>query len=89
MLTRSERGEKYKAIETVRRLRATNLRKLAEVLGSWAELGRQTGLASSYLTQMAGPNPTRSVGEVVARDIERALKLTERWLDRAHGSISI
>ena len=84
MLTDKDRAEKYRAIEGLPapRARIANLRKLQGVFGSWAEFGRQTGKAASNLMAMAGPNPTKAVGEVIARDLERVLRLEAGWLDR-------
>lgn len=82
MLTDKDRREKYVAIEGLRLKRIANLRKLQGVFGSWAELARQTGKAASNLMAMAGPNPTKAIGEVIARDLERILRLDHGWLDR-------
>lgn len=84
MLTEQDRKLKYKAIEQVYRLRRTNLTTLMHLCGSWAELGRRTAQSPSFLIQLAGPHPSRSISENVAREIERTLKLSPNWLDQAH-----
>lgn len=85
MLTRNDRRHAYKAIEATRLRRVKNLRRLQDLFGSTAELARHLGKAPSFVTAICGPNPRREIGEVLARDIENALKLTTGWLDAEHG----
>jgi hypothetical protein len=61
--------------------RRDNLRALAEIHGS-ANLSRMLGYRQpSFISQMIGPNPTRTVSERNARDYEQALKLPDGYLD--------
>jgi phage repressor protein C with HTH and peptisase S24 domain len=63
--------------------RLENLRRLAAALGGPTQLSYKLGYANgSYLAQLAGPNPTRPVGEKVARDIEAKLGLPAGWMDQ-------
>jgi hypothetical protein len=78
------KGEKFIAIERVRKRRIANLKKLADLHGSWSELGRQCGQSATFLVALAGPNPRRSIGEVLARDLEARLQLPACWLDQTH-----
>ena len=48
------------------------------------KLGHANG---SYLSQMAGPNPTREVSEKVARKVEKILSLPTMWLDTQHTGL--
>lgn len=82
MRTDKDRRDIYRNIESQRLKRIENLRRLQGVSGSWAELARRTGKAASNLMAMAGPNPTKAIGEVIARDLERTLGLDAGWLDR-------
>lgn len=86
MLTKRDRAEKYDAIEALRALRVTNLTNLCNLLddGNKSALGRRIGQSSALINQLIGPNPTRSIGEVLARDIERCLGLESGWLDAKH-----
>jgi hypothetical protein len=84
MLTLKDRKARYKAIERVRRNRIANIRKLAELYASWAEFCRVIGYDLSFIRKVAGDQPSRNMGEVVARDIERVLKLEPNWLDNTH-----
>jgi hypothetical protein len=85
MLTQKDRAATQKAFETARLLRVKNLRTLKDAAGGWAALARQCGKQESLLCRCAGPNPVRDIGERLARDIEFALKLPEKWLDQTHG----
>lgn len=84
MLSTRDRQAKYKAFESIRKVRIANLRALAQTYGGWTALGQITGHSCSFLTAVAGPNPRRSFGEVLARDLERTLKLKPYYLDLAH-----
>jgi hypothetical protein len=70
-------------MEDVRRRRLENLRRIKGTLDSWAGLARLTGRSASFLVAIAGPHPSRSIGEKLARDLERVLKLPPGWLDAA------
>lgn len=62
--------------------RLENLRKLIAAMGGPTVVSHKLGHANgSYLAQMAGPNPSRPVGEKVARSIEATLKIPAGWLD--------
>jgi hypothetical protein len=86
MLTKRDRSEKYDAIEGLRKLRHLNLTNLCNVMcdGNKAAFGRLVGQSSALIGQLIGPTPTRSIGEVLARDIERCLRLKSGYLDEAH-----
>ena len=59
------------------------MRKLIKARGGAGALARQLGHKSgSYLSQIAGPNPTRDISEPAAREIEEKLDLSTGWLDR-------
>lgn len=64
-------------------VRRKRLRELIKKWGGPGSLAKKLGLRSgSYLSQIAGPNPTRDISEEVARDIEHKLDLPMGWLDR-------
>jgi len=63
-------------------LRRLNLRQLIADHGGPTNLALKLGHSNgSFLSQLAGPNPTRPVSERVARHIEQALDLPLGWLD--------
>jgi hypothetical protein len=70
-------------MQTVYDIRRQNLRRLQREWHGPANLARKLGHANqSYLSQLAGPNPSRDVSEKVARDIEVTLGLPVGWLDQ-------
>ena len=71
-----------KAVKT-EDVRRDNLRKLMQEHGASA-LSRKLGYKHpSFLTQLAGPNPSRRITEDSARRYERDLGLPSGWLDNA------
>ena len=84
MLTFRDRQQKYKAIEQLRKTRILNVRKLATLYDTWAAFARALGQDPAFIAGIAGPNPSRNIGEVLARDIERCLKLPSGYLDTTH-----
>jgi hypothetical protein len=82
--TQRDRVAGYKAIEEVQRVRIENIRFCMEQAGSWHELARWTGMQATFLCQVAGPNPKRSVGEQLARSLEFSLGLPALWMDAKH-----
>lgn len=66
---------------TIYEIRRDNLRLLINERGN-NEVAKATGYSSaSYLSQMAGKKPTRTVTEQTARKVEQALALPAYWLD--------
>jgi hypothetical protein len=73
---------------TTAKIRVRNLRTLMEQWGGPTSLATKLGHANgSYLSQMAGPNPTREVSEKVARKVEKILSLPFGWLDTQHTGL--
>lgn len=56
-------------------IRRINLRKMMESEGALKLAGRLGYRQSSFLSQMAGPNPTREITEKTARAYEKQLGL--------------
>jgi hypothetical protein len=84
LLTQRDRTAKRKAIEGVFLRRRENIAALAEVAGTWHEFARWTAYSPQFLVNIAGPNPTRAIGEKLARNLELALNLPVGWLDAKH-----
>lgn len=67
-------------------VRLKNLRLLIKQWESATSLARKLGHANaSFLVQLAGPNPRRTISEKVARDIEAKLRLPAGWMDQPHA----
>ena len=67
-------------------IRRANLRALIGERGGLTDLSNRLGYRNpSFLSQMAGPNPTREVTEKTARKIEQTLGLGVGSLDRPIG----
>ena len=63
-----------------------NLRRLLESVSS-TEVARQAGYSGPrYISQMAGPNPTKDINEKSARRLETGLGLPAYWMDREQDS---
>jgi hypothetical protein len=68
-------------------IRRARLRRLISEYGGQLPLAKAIGqFGASYLTQLAGPHPTRAVSEKFARKVERALGLPPGWMDREHDA---
>lgn len=62
--------------------RRENLRILFKRHGGKTKVALKLGHANaSYMSQLAGPNPTKKISEDVARDIEKKLELEEGCMD--------
>mgnify|MGYP000190694272 CR=1 FL=1 len=75
-------------MNSILKTRVHNLRALMEQWGGPTSLATKLGHANgSYLSQMAGPNPSREVSEKVARKTEIILSLPSGWLDTQHTGL--
>ncbi len=70
-------------------IRLTNLRKLVEVVGGRPAFAKKMDMAYAQATSYVGKNPTRSIGDVVARRAETVFGLPKDWLDHTHASEDI
>lgn len=84
MLTKRDRTAAYKIIEKVQRRRYANVRLLLDRAGGVTELALMADISVGLLNNIGGPNPTRSIGEYLARKLELALGLSPGWLDEEH-----
>lgn len=73
----------------VTKIRRENLRRLIREHHGPKAFGERVSLATSFLVQMAGPNPTRNVSEATARKVEEALDLPSGWMDTPAEAIAI
>ncbi len=67
-------------------IRRKNLRELVDKADSGAAFAKQADMAPSLLSQILSQNPSRNVGDRLARKIEERLRLPSGWLDSAHST---
>lgn len=65
-------------------IRRMNVRNLAEEVGGITKLADMAHTSQSYLSQIIGPNPSRQVGDSLARQVEQATGRPHGWLDQSH-----
>jgi len=65
-------------------IRRENARKLASGDGGKAAFARLLQMEASQVSQLIGPNPSKNIGNSIARRIEQAHHLPESWLDTPH-----
>jgi hypothetical protein len=70
-------------------LRRENARKLASGKGGKADFARLVSMEPSQVSQLIGPNPSKNIGNSIARRIERAYELPEGWIDLPHPELRI
>lgn len=82
MTTPSKPAAKPKLVlSKIATIRRDNLRTLCDIHGA-AALARRLGYrTASFMSQMAGPNPSREVTEKSAREIEQVLELKPGTMD--------
>ena len=61
--------------------RLANFRQIIKSVGGTNEAARIMDKKNSYITQIAGPNPKRSIGDKTAETIEAAFRLAPGTLD--------
>jgi phage repressor protein C with HTH and peptisase S24 domain len=71
-------------MKTVKEIRRENARALAT--DGPAEFARKIESTTQQVNQTIGPNPTRNIGDILARRIETAYSLPTGWLDVEHIS---
>jgi SOS-response transcriptional repressor LexA len=69
---------------TIEDIRRANLRALIHEAGSQVKAAVLLGVEPSYISQIAGQNPTRNVGSTMARRIESSWGKPKGWLDESH-----
>lgn len=69
-------------MKTVKEIRRENARALAT--DGPAEFARKIESTTQQVNQTIGPNPTRNIGDVLARRIETGFGLATGWLDVEH-----
>jgi len=75
-------------MNTVANIRRENARELASQIGGHAELARRLGISDSQMNQTIGRNPSRNIGNNLARRIEQACGKEIGYLDSSHASVT-
>lgn len=70
-------------------IRLENARKLAKSFKTKAAFANAIGKQPTQVSRFMGKNPTKRIGDDVARDIEIAFGLEEGYLDLQHYEIGI
>lgn len=70
-----------KSIYDIRRF---NAQLLSEYCGTMASFSDRIGRAQTQVSRLIGKNPTRNIGDKLARHIEQCFCLPAYWLDRQH-----
>jgi transcriptional regulator with XRE-family HTH domain len=65
--------------------RRENARHLARQHDGLAEFARRLEMSNSQVSQIIGKNPTKNIGNSIARRIEEAYGVGRGWLDVPHG----
>jgi hypothetical protein len=73
-------------MKTCTEIRRENAQALAKE--GPAEFARRVGMTGQQANQIIGPNPTRGIGDNMARKIEEAYGRDVGWLDNLHSSDS-
>lgn len=63
-------------------VRILHLRRIADQLGSHAELARRADIDPALLSRLIGSHPTKHIGNRLARRIEHNLQLDQGSLDQ-------
>lgn len=67
--------------EVIQQNRLWNFRQIVSSVDGVNEAARIMGKKNSYITQIAGPNPTRNIGNRMATSIEKSFGLPPGALD--------
>lgn len=77
-------SDNMRRMKTVKEIRRENARSLA--LEGPAKFAHQIETTTQQVNQFMGPNPTRNIGDTLARRIETAFGKDRGWLDVQHNS---
>ena len=75
-------------MKTISDIRRDNARQLAEKCESKQEFSARIDRESTQVSRFIGKNPTKNIGDSLARHIEKCFNLPTGWMDNDH-SISV
>lgn len=67
-------------------IRRENARQLASDCGGMAAFGEKLDMTPSQVSQLIGKNPSKNIGNSIARRIEDAFNKERGWLDLHHAA---
>ncbi|CAI2423775.1 Uncharacterized HTH-type transcriptional regulator CBU_1416 [Serratia fonticola] len=73
-----------RGMKTNEEIRRENARKLRDSTGGNSSFSNFINREPTQISRVIGKNPTKRIGEDLARHIERCFNLPEGWLDREH-----
>ena len=73
------------SMKTIYEVRAENARKLRDSVGGNASFAAQIDREPTQISRVIGVNPTKNIGDNLARHIEKCFALPAGWLDQEHG----
>jgi len=68
-------------VDKVYIVRMDNLRRFVDESSSQSDLAKTLGVSDGFISQIIGKNPSRRIGEKLARQMEERLAIGYGWLD--------
>lgn len=72
-------------MNTISEIRLANARKIADEYTNSADFAKKIDRESTQVSRFMGANPTKKIGEKMARHIEIACGRPKGWLDTIHS----
>jgi len=73
-------------MKTISEVRLENARHLADKYQNLAEFSRVIDREPTQVSRFMGANPTKNIGDKIARHIEQSCRQPKGWLDKEHSS---
>ncbi|HHQ2586108.1 TPA: LexA family protein [Providencia rettgeri] len=74
-------------MKTIDQIRAENARKLRDSVGGNAAFASHIDREPTQVSRLIGINPTKKIGDLMARHIEKCFGLPTGWLDTEHNEV--
>lgn len=71
----------------IKYIRRTNMLQLAKVAGGITNLAEKLGKSQSQISQLIGRNPSKNIGDKIARQVERTFGKPRGWMDILHNTV--
>lgn len=76
-------------MRTIKEIRRENARKLRDGVGGNSSFATQIDREPTQTSRFLGGNPTKNVGDDLARHIEKCFDLPTGWLDQEHQATNV
>ncbi len=76
-------------MKTIQEIRRDNARKLRDGAGGNSSFAALMDREATQISRIIGKNPTKNIGDDLARHMEKCFSLPTGWLDQEHDSSSI